>query len=67
MNRALHGSCHVPVAAFAHRMVAAVLQPKVPPVVRIGSGSTLLPLLARWLPRPLRERVLMRRFLLDRL
>lgn len=54
-------------AVFARRMVAAVLAARVAPVLRIGSGSTLLPLLARWLPQRLRERTLSRRFGLDRL
>ncbi|MFA5938451.1 MAG: SDR family oxidoreductase [Sinimarinibacterium sp.] len=56
-----------PAAHFARRMVDAVLAPRVAPVLRLGSGSTLLPFIARWLPRTVRERALTRRFQLDRL
>ena len=56
-----------PVAVFARTIVDALLAKSPPPVIRAGHGSTALPLLARWLPRAWRERVLARRFQLDRL
>ncbi|MEQ1439219.1 SDR family oxidoreductase [Fontimonas sp. SYSU GA230001] len=56
-----------PTAEFARRMVDAVLADRVAPVIRLGNGSTLLPWLARWLPTRLRDRLLSRRFRLDRL
>lgn len=53
--------------AFAARLVEAVLVPRPPALLRIGAGSTLLPALARWMPRALRDRMLSRRFHLHRL
>lgn len=54
-------------ADFAARLIKAVTARHPPAVIRIGSGSTALPLLARWLPGGLRDRILSRRFGLDRL
>lgn len=50
-----------PTEVFASRMVSAVLAPRPAAVIRIGSGSRLLPWLAK-LPRALRERLLQARF-----
>lgn len=52
---------------FARQMVDAVLATRPRSTVRIGNGSFVLPWLARWLPVGLRDRVLSRRFKLDRL
>ncbi len=46
---------------FARRVVALVLRPDPPAVIRGGRGARLLPLLGR-LPRPFRERALRSRF-----
>ncbi len=54
-------------ADFADRLIRAVTARRPAAVIRIGSGSTALPLLARWLPRGLREALLSRRFALNRL
>lgn len=54
-------------ADFAARLIKAVTARRPAAVIRIGSGSTALPLLARWLPTGLRELILSRRFGLDRL
>ncbi len=56
-----------PTADFARQMVDALLRTAPPITARIGSGSTLLPALARWLPQRVRDSLLRRRFKLDRL
>lgn len=56
-----------PADEFARVMVDAVLADSPSAVVRIGHGSLLMPLLKRWLPTPVLDRVLSRRFRLDRL
>lgn len=56
-----------PAATFARAMADAVLAAKPASVVRIGKGSRMLPALAGWLPVSLRDRLLARRFQLDRL
>ena len=55
-----------PAADFAATLLAAVRKPKRPALLRIGNGSRALPLLARWVPRSLLDRVLRKRFGLDR-
>ncbi len=52
---------------FARAMADAVLAASPRPTVRIGNGSTLLPLLKQALPTPLLDKVLSRRFTLDKL
>ncbi|MDH4570906.1 SDR family oxidoreductase [Pseudomonas sp. BN414] len=49
-------------ADFARTLLAAVQRNPRPPLVRIGNGSRALPLLARWVPRSLLDRVLKKRF-----
>ncbi|MEW6168207.1 MAG: SDR family oxidoreductase [Pseudomonadota bacterium] len=56
-----------PAEAFAQRLADALLSPVPPKLLRAGNGSRLLPALARWLPTELRDRLLSRRFQLDRL
>jgi short-subunit dehydrogenase len=56
-----------PAEDFARQMVAAVLEENPAPVVRIGHGSFLMPFLKRWLPPVRLDRILSRRFKLDRL
>ena len=57
-----------PAEVFARKMADAVLAPN-PPAVRAGIGhhSLLLPFLKRWLPTRALDRVLSRRFRLNRL
>lgn len=52
---------------FARALADAMLAPAAQAVVRIGKGSTLLPALRRWLPSGVLDRVLSRRFALNRL
>ncbi|MDP9139735.1 MAG: SDR family oxidoreductase [Pseudomonadota bacterium] len=52
---------------FAKRLIKAVTARRPPATIRIGSGSTALPLLARLLPKVLCDRILSKRFGLDRL
>ena len=56
-----------PAAEFAAQLLAGLDVETPRPVQRIGQGSRLLPLLARWLPMARRHRVLSRKFGLDRL
>lgn len=55
-----------PAADFARELIAQLLS-KPDPVIRIGNGSRALPLIARWLPVPLRDRILGRKFGLNSL
>lgn len=56
-----------PAEALAQATVDAALSAHPPTILRVGSGSRLLPFMARWLPQTLRDRLLRRRFGLDRL
>ncbi|MNP61503.1 short chain dehydrogenase [compost metagenome] len=47
---------------FARALLSAVQRKPRPALVRIGNGSRALPLLARWVPRGLLDRVLKKRF-----
>lgn len=51
-----------PAAVFAQGLLAATRKHPTPAVVRLGNGSTALPLLARLLPRRLLDKVLRKRF-----
>lgn len=51
-----------PAQSLAAELLAAVSKAKRPALLRIGHGSRALPLIARWLPRSLRERALLKRF-----
>ena len=52
--------------AFAKEMLLRI-QGSPAPELRIGNGSTALPLMKRWLPLRLLDRILSRKFGLDRL
>jgi short-subunit dehydrogenase len=56
-----------PAADFAREMVEAVLKAHPAAVLRIGHGSRMMPMLKRWLPLRQLDRILSRRFRLDRL
>ncbi len=56
-----------PAAEFARVIVTAVLAVRPAAVVRYGHGSRLMPFVQRWLPTRRLDRVLSRRFKLDRL
>ena len=49
-------------AVFAQRLLAATRKSPVPALIRIGNGSTALPLMARVLPQRLLDWVLRKRF-----
>ncbi|CAM3856651.1 putative oxidoreductase YbbO [Pseudomonas reidholzensis] len=51
-----------PAAAFAQGVLAATRKSPVPALVRLGNGSTALPLLARLLPQRVLDKVLRKRF-----
>lgn len=54
-----------PAADFARELLAAVQKSPRPRLVRIGNGSRALPLLSRWVPAGLLDKVLKKRFGLD--
>jgi short-subunit dehydrogenase len=56
-----------PAARFAAELVEALDRPKLPAVIRLGQKSTLLPLMKWLLPTAWLDRILMKRFQLDRL
>ncbi|MFD2642130.1 SDR family oxidoreductase [Pseudomonas japonica] len=55
-----------PASAFAAGVLRAVRQSPTPGLVRLGNGSRALPLLASWLPSGLLQKVLKKKFGLDR-
>ncbi|HEY0285699.1 MAG TPA: SDR family oxidoreductase [Pseudomonas sp.] len=54
-----------PASDVARDVLKAVQQPKPPALLRSGNGSRALPLIARFLPKGLLDRVLSKRFKLD--
>lgn len=54
-----------PASDFAGALLAAAQRSPRPRLVRIGNGSRALPLLSRWLPTGLLDKVLKKRFGLD--
>ncbi|QJP07991.1 SDR family oxidoreductase [Pseudomonas multiresinivorans] len=54
-----------PAADFARELLAAAQRSPRPRLVRIGNGSRALPLLSRWVPNGLLDKVLKKRFGLD--
>ncbi|MBC9252009.1 short-chain dehydrogenase [Pseudomonas alcaligenes] len=54
-----------PASEFAAILLAAAQRPESPALLRIGNGSRSLPLLVRWLPRKLMDRMMSKRFGLD--
>jgi len=57
----------MPADTFARGIAAALLRPDPDPVIRLGTHSTRLPFLKRWLPVRLLDRKLRKAFGLDRL
>lgn len=57
----------MPAEAFAQQVVAQLAQAEIPALIRLGEKSTLLPMMKRWLPTRWLDRILMKRFQLDRL
>ena len=55
-----------PASEFAQGLLKAAQQPKPPALLRLGNGSRALPLLQAWLPLGVLQRVLKKRFGLDR-
>ena len=56
-----------PADVFAQQLVATLARADCPPIVRIGKKSSLLPWLKRWVPVRTLDRMLRKRFQLDRL
>lgn len=56
-----------PVDVFARDLVAQLLRPDCPPIVRLGDKSRLMPWVQRWVPVRTLDRILRKRFQLDRL
>lgn len=52
---------------MARKLVKELLKKRPPAIVRIGNKSSLLPWMARWLPRRLRDWIVARRFKLRRI
>jgi short-subunit dehydrogenase len=57
----------MPAQVFADKLVALLAQPQCPAVIRLGEKSSLLPFLKQWLPTRVLDRVLSKRFQLDKL
>lgn len=55
-----------PASEFAAILLAAAQKAERPALLRIGKGSRSLPLMVRWLPRKLLDRIMSKRFGLDR-
>ncbi|HSC84700.1 MAG TPA: SDR family oxidoreductase [Pseudomonas sp.] len=55
-----------PASELAAILLAAVRKPQRPALLRIGNGSRSLPFMVRWLPRKLLDRMMSKRFGLDR-
>lgn len=56
-----------PTGEFVDAVIAYLEQPRPAPMIRIGNGSRLFPLLARWVPTRLLDNVLQRKFGLNKL
>ncbi len=57
-----------PAEEFARKLVRKMTRPKLGnPVIRLGKKSRLLPFLKKWLPEKQLDKILSRKFLLDRL
>ena len=66
--RALESQQNATLAsAMARRLVKELLRKRPPALVRLGNKSRLLPWMARWLPRRIRDWILARRFQLRRI
>ena len=57
----------MPAEAFARALADALLRPDPDPIIRLGTHSTRLPFLKRWLPTGVLDRKLRKMFGLDRL
>lgn len=56
-----------PAEVFAEQLVATLARADCPPIVRIGKKSSLMPWLKQWVPVRTLDRLLRKRFQLDRL
>lgn len=52
----------MPLDRFAKKLTAILLGRTIPPLIRLGTHSTLLPFLQRWVPTRQRDAILMRKF-----
>jgi len=51
----------MPLDRFADTLTTLLLRAEVPPVIRLGTHSTLLPFLKKWVPIRLRDKILMKK------
>lgn len=52
----------MPLDQFAGKLTAILLKDTIPPVIRLGTHSTLLPFLQKWIPTRRRDAILMKKF-----
>jgi NAD(P)-dependent dehydrogenase (short-subunit alcohol dehydrogenase family) len=52
----------MPLSQFAEKLTDLLLQDKIPPLIRLGTHSVLLPFLQKWIPISKRDAILMRKF-----
>ena len=50
---------------FAQKLTTILTREKIPPLIRLGTHSRLLPFLAKWFPFGIRDTILKRKFALD--
>ncbi|VVS95682.1 SDR family NAD(P)-dependent oxidoreductase [Desulfoluna spongiiphila] len=55
----------MPLDQFAEKLTALLLRKNIPPVIRLGTHSTLLPFLKKWVPTRRRDAILMKKFKLN--
>jgi len=54
----------MPLAEFADKLTSLLLKKNIPPVIRLGTHSVLLPFLKKWVPTRRRDAILMKKFAL---
>ncbi|BCS95623.1 short-chain dehydrogenase/reductase [Desulfoluna limicola] len=52
----------MPLDQFADKLTATLLKDSIPPVIRLGTHSRLLPFLQKWIPTRRRDAILMKKF-----
>ncbi|VFQ46747.1 SDR family NAD(P)-dependent oxidoreductase [Desulfoluna butyratoxydans] len=55
----------MPLDRFAEKLTAILLREPIPPVIRLGTHSTLMPFLKKWVPTQRRDAILMKKFKLN--
>ena len=52
----------MPVDQFTDKLMALLLKESIPPLIRLGTHSTLMPFLQKWVPIRRRDAILMKKF-----